>query len=128
MLTAGRNSPPNAVYDKAGSLSFGHAGLHIVGTLIYSPTACSGSSSGSATPLYTSVTCHLPKMSFKVLQAIVVSALSWVLWKYFRQFFVSSPLDNIPGPPAGSWVYGASTYLADNPSVDTCCRKFETDP
>ncbi|KAM5543445.1 hypothetical protein V8D89_002696 [Ganoderma adspersum] len=45
-------------------------------------------------------------MSFEVLQAVVVSAVSWVLWKYFRQFFVSSSLDNIPGPAAGSWVYG----------------------
>ena len=46
-------------------------------------------------------------MGFEVLRAIVVSAVSWVLWKYFRQVFVSSPLDNIPGPPARSWIYGA---------------------
>ncbi|TBU21584.1 cytochrome P450 [Dichomitus squalens] len=45
-------------------------------------------------------------MSSQVLQAAVTCVVCWVLWKYFRQFFVRSPLDNIPGPPSGSWPYG----------------------
>lgn len=47
-------------------------------------------------------------MDFDVLQAIFACTLSWFLWKYFRQFFLSSPLDNIPGPPSKSWLYGES--------------------
>ena len=51
-------------------------------------------------------------MGFEIAQAAAICAISWVLWKYFRQFFVKSPLDNIPGPPSGSWLYGKSQIFA----------------
>ncbi|KAI1794335.1 cytochrome P450 [Ganoderma leucocontextum] len=57
-------------------------------------------------------------MSFQVLQAIIISAVSWVLWKYFRQFLVSSPLDKIPGPPPRSWVYGNLKQVLDKNGWD----------
>ncbi|EJF60519.1 cytochrome P450 [Dichomitus squalens LYAD-421 SS1] len=45
-------------------------------------------------------------MGSEALQVAVICTISWVLWKYFRQYFVKSPLDNIPGPSSGSWLYG----------------------
>ncbi|KAI0760494.1 cytochrome P450 [Fomes fomentarius] len=40
-------------------------------------------------------------------QGLAICTLSWILWKYFRQILIGSPLDNIPGPPrAGSFLYG----------------------
>ena len=51
-----------------------------------------------------------------VLQSgIFLSVVVVVLWKYFRQLVLSSPLDNIPGPPANSLIYGAfqrSTFVS----------------
>ena len=47
-------------------------------------------------------------MAALLLQAFVICAVSWVLWKYFRQVVVKSPLDNIPGPPSQSFLYGKS--------------------
>ncbi|KAI0754308.1 cytochrome P450 [Daedaleopsis nitida] len=41
-----------------------------------------------------------------ILQGFAICAFLWVMWKYFRQIFVKSPLDNIPGPTAGSFLYG----------------------
>ncbi|KAF8905032.1 cytochrome P450 [Gymnopilus junonius] len=35
-----------------------------------------------------------------LLQAGLLYAFSWICWKAFRQHFVKSALDNIPGPPA----------------------------
>ena len=45
-------------------------------------------------------------MSILLLQGLAVCVALWVLWKYFRQIVVKSPLDNIPGPPTGSLLYG----------------------
>ena len=59
-------------------------------------------------------------MSSQVLQVTIVSAVSWVLWKYFRQFFLSSPLDNIPGPPSRSWLYGVSDILRVVQGAGSC--------
>lgn len=45
-------------------------------------------------------------MLASILEGLVISSVCWFLWKYFRQAFVKSSLDNIPGPPAGSFLYG----------------------
>lgn len=39
-------------------------------------------------------------------QAALICGFSWLLWKYFRQVFIKSPLDNIPGPPRESFLFG----------------------
>ncbi|KAF8962738.1 cytochrome P450 [Flammula alnicola] len=41
------------------------------------------------------------------IQALVLYALSWVLWRIFRQSFAKSALDNIPGPSPKSLWKGA---------------------
>ena len=41
-----------------------------------------------------------------LLQGAVICSVTWFFWKYFRQIFVKSPLDNLPGPPAESFLYG----------------------
>ncbi|KAI0760700.1 cytochrome P450 [Fomes fomentarius] len=43
---------------------------------------------------------------FSLFQATIIGAVTWFLWKYFRQIVVTSPLDNVPGPPSGSFLYG----------------------
>ena len=50
----------------------------------------------------------------RLAQAAAICAVSWFLWKYFRQIVIKSPLDNIPGPPPGSFLYGQS-------ESDTAC-------
>ncbi|KAI0760468.1 cytochrome P450 [Fomes fomentarius] len=45
-------------------------------------------------------------MLASLLQGILICSVSWVLWKYFRQTVIPSPLDNIPGPPRESFRYG----------------------
>ncbi|KAI0363415.1 cytochrome P450 [Pilatotrama ljubarskyi] len=51
-----------------------------------------------------------------------VAILLYVLWQLFREFFVSSPLDNLPGPSSSSFLQGnipdlfkpnASQHLAE---------------
>ena len=49
------------------------------------------------------------------LQAgLLALALAAALWKFFKQLVLSSPLDNIPGPPADSLVYGESANFASD--------------
>ena len=37
-------------------------------------------------------------------RGIIISVVSWVLWRIVRPLVVKSPLDNIPGPPPkSSW-------------------------
>ena len=31
----------------------------------------------------------------------------YILWRVFRNFFIKSAFDNIPGPPSSSWITGA---------------------
>ncbi|KAI0370370.1 cytochrome P450 [Pilatotrama ljubarskyi] len=45
-------------------------------------------------------------MLASLLQAIVISGATWILWKFFCQWIRKSPLDNIPGPPSKSFLYG----------------------
>lgn len=44
------------------------------------------------------------------LVAFFVAAITWVLWRLNRNFILSSPLDNIPGPAPVSWVKGLLQY------------------
>ncbi|EJF59817.1 cytochrome P450 [Dichomitus squalens LYAD-421 SS1] len=52
-------------------------------------------------------------MLASLLQGIAICSATWFLWKYFRQVFVKSPLDNIPGPAAESFIYGNLRQLLD---------------
>ncbi|RPD74067.1 cytochrome P450 [Lentinus tigrinus ALCF2SS1-7] len=45
-------------------------------------------------------------ISLLLLQSAAICGVSWLLWKYFRQLVVRSPLDNIPGPRSQSFLYG----------------------
>ncbi|RPD69471.1 cytochrome P450 [Lentinus tigrinus ALCF2SS1-7] len=52
------------------------------------------------------------------LEVFVICSASWLLWKYFRQVVVKSPLDNIPGPPTGSFLYGNYKQLVGRDGWD----------
>ncbi|KAI0760478.1 cytochrome P450 [Fomes fomentarius] len=52
-------------------------------------------------------------MLTSVLQAVPICLVAWFFWKYFRQIVVKSPLDNIPGPPTKSFLYGNLRQLLD---------------
>ncbi|OJT12108.1 Docosahexaenoic acid omega-hydroxylase CYP4F3 [Trametes pubescens] len=41
-----------------------------------------------------------------LVQAVLVCGATWVLWKLFRRLTVKSDLDNLPGPPSPSFLYG----------------------
>ena len=41
-----------------------------------------------------------------LLQVVTVSAILHALWKLLRRFFIKSALDNIPGPPSRSFLFG----------------------
>ena len=47
-----------------------------------------------------------------LVKAILLYAISWFLWQIFKQFIAKSPLDNIPGPPAKSWLKGVDKETA----------------
>ncbi|OCH94337.1 cytochrome P450 [Obba rivulosa] len=39
-----------------------------------------------------------------LLQSFLICGTSWILWRFFRQIIVKSPLDNVPGPePVSFW-------------------------
>lgn len=40
------------------------------------------------------------------LVVFITLGLSWLTWRFARNFFVRSPLDNIPGPVSTSWFGG----------------------
>ena len=46
-----------------------------------------------------------------LLQSAVICAVTWTLWKYFKDMFVKNHLDNIPGPRSPSWLTGAHHRL-----------------
>ncbi|KAI0355907.1 cytochrome P450 [Trametes cingulata] len=48
-----------------------------------------------------------------LLQSALICAVTYTLWKYFRQTFVKNPLDNIPGPPSPSWMTGNLPQMFD---------------
>ncbi|RDX45100.1 cytochrome P450 [Lentinus brumalis] len=45
-------------------------------------------------------------MLHPLFQASVLLIAAAVLWKYLKQLVLRSPLDNIPGPPSSSFLYG----------------------
>ena len=41
-----------------------------------------------------------------LLQVVIVFAILHVLWKLLQRFYFKSALDNIPGPPSRSFLFG----------------------
>ncbi|KAH9857416.1 cytochrome P450 [Lenzites betulinus] len=53
-------------------------------------------------------------MLASLLQAVALCSVTWLVWKYFRQVFVKSPLDNVPGlSTRGSFLYGNLAQILD---------------
>ncbi|KAI8974184.1 cytochrome P450 [Trametes punicea] len=46
-------------------------------------------------------------MSSSIYVILPLAAFVYVLWHVFREYFVKSPLDNIPGPPPVSFLLGS---------------------
>ncbi|KAI1784550.1 cytochrome P450 [Ganoderma leucocontextum] len=57
-------------------------------------------------------------MIASLLEGAIICAVTWFLWKYFRQAFVKSPLDNLPGPSAESFLYGNLRQILDKNGWD----------
>lgn len=55
----------------------------------------------------------IPMVVTLLLQATLIYAFSWICWNAFRQLFVKSALDNIPGPPAKSLWKGDDRHHPD---------------
>ena len=100
-------------------------------SLSYSPKLHSASIS-----LLIHVTCTYREWSFLsrypgmfaiLPQVIIVSAFSYAFWKLIRRYLITSALDNLPGPPSQSFLFGdclkslsfESTFLlsAQSPGV-----------
>ena len=62
-------------------------------------------------------------MLTSLLEGVLICSVTWFLWKYFRQVFVKSPLDNIPGPPAKSFLYGEQHFLQMHRTTYTPCYR-----
>lgn len=45
-------------------------------------------------------------MASLLVEALLACAVSVIWWKLFREYFVKSPLDEIPGPPSSSLLLG----------------------
>ena len=43
-----------------------------------------------------------------------------IAWFLLKEFFVSSPLDNVPGPPSPSLIKGTFAILREAHSTDKC--------
>ncbi|KAJ3559692.1 hypothetical protein NM688_g189 [Phlebia brevispora] len=52
-------------------------------------------------------------MVLSLLQVFLLPIVSWVLWRILRPYVVPSPLDNIPGPPPTSLLYGNLVQFFD---------------
>ncbi len=39
-------------------------------------------------------------------QVFVLGGAAWLLWKLLRPYVMRSTLDNLPGPPSQSFLYG----------------------
>ncbi|KAF8156243.1 hypothetical protein BJ912DRAFT_1070666 [Pholiota molesta] len=53
-------------------------------------------------------------MSLTLMQAAGIIASVWLLWKTLKQWVLTSPLDNIPGPPAASFWTGVFGKVFNN--------------
>ncbi|KAI0370603.1 cytochrome P450 [Pilatotrama ljubarskyi] len=51
-----------------------------------------------------------------ILQAALVCCITWILWKVVRRLVVKTDLDNLPGPPSPSFIYGHIRRLFDRRS------------
>ena len=56
-----------------------------------------------------------------IIESTLICAVTWTLWRYFRQVFVKNHLDNIPGPTCPSWVTGSCSSLIHVHDVDADC-------
>ena len=61
---------------------------------------------------------------FTILQTVIVCAISYALWKLRRRFFIKLALDNIPGPPPQSFLFG-EFFLNPWPLKPPSCRLFD---
>ncbi|TBU26014.1 cytochrome P450 [Dichomitus squalens] len=52
-------------------------------------------------------------LSSAILQAVLICGSTLFLWRLFRQLLVKSDLDNIPGLPSPSYLYGHVQQLRD---------------
>ncbi|KAL1948949.1 hypothetical protein VTO73DRAFT_10755 [Trametes versicolor] len=55
-------------------------------------------------------------MDSPLLQAVFACGTIWCLWKAIRRLVIKSDLDNLPGPPSPSFVYGHIKQLYDRQS------------
>jgi hypothetical protein len=53
---------------------------------------------------------------YLIFRASLLCTFSWVLWKVVTQFVVKHPLDEIPGPPPQSYLWGP--FDSDFASID----------
>ncbi|KAI0631283.1 cytochrome P450 [Trametes polyzona] len=47
------------------------------------------------------------------IQAFLALGATWILWKIIRRLVITSDLDNLPGPPSPSFLYGNLKQLYD---------------
>ncbi|KAF7760628.1 hypothetical protein Agabi119p4_10037 [Agaricus bisporus var. burnettii] len=45
-------------------------------------------------------------MISSLVGGILISGLTWIVWKAFKLFVLQSQLDNLPGPPSKSFIFG----------------------
>ncbi|KAI0718740.1 cytochrome P450 [Cerioporus squamosus] len=53
-----------------------------------------------------------------LFQAALICGSSWLLWKVLRRYTPNSTLDNLPGPPSPSFLYGNLHQLYDKQGWD----------
>ena len=66
-------------------------------------------------------------MAQNILQAVMICAGTWFLWRLFRRFFVKTTLDNVPGPTSTSFLYGEypiSLPHIESPITDMYSREL----
>lgn len=56
-------------------------------------------------------------MIVSLLQGAVICSVLWFLWRLSRQIVVKSPLDNVPGLPSPSFLYGSPHAFCLAPDV-----------
>ena len=71
-----------------------------------------------------------------LFQLVIASAILYPLWKLLQRFFIKSELDNIPGPPSRSFLFGdfleseslifESAFLLFTPSPGVFPQVFNT--
>lgn len=58
--------------------------------------------------------CLFAKMIWFLFQAMLLCVATWMIWALTRLLLFTSPLDNIPGPPSHSFVYGVLYNTVDS--------------